>query len=563
MQGELTNYLPDIFRIENQDEEGSKRENEYYFYKPFVFKSIYTIHPPVGFSLRKLPESETLELGSITVEKSYELNDGVVTARFSIDSGKRLLSPEEFDRTKKAVIKFSGENPVLLVFDHIGEKLLSEGDYRGSIDYLKKISEENPGKEIHLIRLADALLKAGLGLDAKKAALRAVAINDESEIAYSKLAWILQHDELGRRLGPGYDRTGAIEAYRKAIELDGEEWSNFANLAILLEYDSNGLRYNSGDLAEAVEIYKLIGDKLSENGMDLNVLTDLLYLKDWEQLEEALGEIKNQKTVTLYKVVLYAAKGDFTAALGEASKTGNNQDKQTLLSNAGELLIHIRNYKSAAVLFREAAKGSGDSISLESRADVLTGTVLNENITFDPENPEDLIKNFYRILYLSGGTDFQELKNLLTDDLYSKAMDRDSRNNFISQWWVLRNESIRAGLSLNVVLDLFLSNLKFQTRTDGEGGYHLKLIETGLNTNIDSNFYIQRIAGSLRVAGTDNFRAPVGAVILDYLNTGKIQSAADWLDWYYKDYSYFGRSGDEPLYGQPVQGFWKQRGNDL
>ncbi len=562
MQGELTNYLPDIFRVEDKDGESTKRENDYYFYKPFIFKSIYTVHPPAGFSLRELPESETLELGSVEVKKSYELNDGVVTAVLSINSGKRLLDPDEFDETKTAVLEFSRENPVLLVFDHIGEKLLSQGDYRGSIDYLKKISEENPGKEIHLIRLADALLKAGLGLDAQKAARKAVAINGESEIAYSKLAWVLQHDALGRRLAPGYDRDGAIAAYRRAIELDDEEWSNFANLAILLEYDKNGLRYASSDLAEAVETYKLIGDRLSENGMDLNVLTDLLYLKDWNQLEESLKKITNQKTVTLYRVVMFAAEGNFSAAIGEASKTGDNQDKLTLLSNAGELLIYIRNYKSAAVLFREAARGSEDSISLESRADVLEGTVLNENITFDPEDPEDLVKKFYRALYLSEGTDFEIFKSLLTDDLYTRALDSESVNNFISQWWVLRNESIRTGLSLNVVLDLFLSDLKFQTRMDIDGGYHLKLIQTGLNTNIDSNFYIQNVEGVLRIAATDNFRTPVGAVVLDYLDSGRLQSAAEWLNWYYKDYSYFGREGDEPLYGQPLQGFWKKRGND-
>jgi hypothetical protein len=43
----------------------------------------------------------------------------------------------------------------------------------------------------------------------------------------------------------GFDLAGGIEAYRKAIELDPKEWSNYADLAILLEHDSFGERYSS------------------------------------------------------------------------------------------------------------------------------------------------------------------------------------------------------------------------------------------------------------------------------------------------------------------------------
>ncbi|MCK5201176.1 MAG: hypothetical protein KAR21_22635, partial [Spirochaetales bacterium] len=488
--------------------------------------------------------------------------DEIVEAVLTISSGKRLVSPLEFESTKEEVIRFSKENPILIVFDHIGEKLFAEGDYRGSIDYLKAISNREPEKEIHLIRLAEALLKAGLGLDARLAAERAVELNSESARTFSKLAWILQHDELGVRFGPGYDRDGAIAAYNKAIEFDTEEWSNYANLAILLEYDDNGLRYSNGDLREAIETYKKIGDELGDKGMDINVITNLLYLKDWEELETSLGKLENQKTVTLYKVAAYAAAGDFDEAFGEAAKTGNAVDKRRILSGAGELLIYIRNYKSAAVLLKEAAKGSSDAMSLESRAGVLSETVPFEEIVYNSEDPEALVKRFYKALYISNGSDFSKLEDIVTDDLYERAMDRDNNNNFHSEWWSLRNESIRAGMSLEVILDLMLSDIKFQTRKDADGGYHLKLIQTGLGANLDSNFYIRKIDGDLRIAATDSFRAPVGKVILEYMDSGKLESASDWLDWFLKDYSSFAREGDEPLYGHPLQGSWKKRAND-
>jgi tetratricopeptide (TPR) repeat protein len=374
----------------------------------------------------------------------------------------------------------------------------------------------------------------------------------------------LQHDELGRRLRHGYNRSGAIEAYRKAIELDKDEWSNFANLAILLEYDENGLRYGSGDLREAVEVYKQIGDKLSENGMDINLITDLLYLQDWEGLKVALEKIDNQKTVSLYKIVSYGAENNFDAAFREASKTGDAVDRRKILSNAGELLIHIRQYAAAARFLKEASFGSSDALSLESRADTLSGTLLFEDIKLDNNNPEDLIKQFYKSLYMSGGSDFSELKDIVSSDVFHRAMDRDHNNNFYAEWLAIMNRGISSGLKLEVILDLILSDIKLQIKEDNEGGYHLKLVETGLGANLDSNFYIKKIDGSLKIVGTDSFRGSIGSEIMEDIKLGKTENAAIWLDWFLKDYGLglYSRVGDEPLYGHPVHGFWKKRGND-
>ncbi len=565
MQNEMIKYLPDLFSREPEEDENEEklvRENDYYFYKPFTFETKYKINPPEGFSLRELPESEFVDLGVASLSKDFKLVDNKVEAVFILKSGMGSISPVDFESTREKVLKFSKSNPILLVFDHIGIKLLSEGDYRGSIDYMKAISDREPENEIHLIRLADALLKAGLGLDAQKAAEKAVAINSESSKAYSKLAWILQHDELGRRLLPGYNRSGAIDAYRKAIELDKDEWSNFANLAILLEYDENGLRYSSNDLREAVETYKQIGDKLSDHGMDINLITDLLYLQDWEELDIALEKIDNQKTVSLYKIVSYGANNNFDAAFSEASKTGDAVDRRKILSNAGELLIHIRQYSSAAKFLEEASRGSSDAMALELRADTLSRTSFFENIKLDNNSPEDLVRMFYKALYTSGGSDFSELKEIVSSDVFLRAIDKESSNNFYSEWRAIMNRGISSGLKLEVILDLIMSDIKFQIREDNEGGYHLKLIQTGLGTNLDSNFYIREVGGSLKIVGTDSFREPIGRVIMDDIESGNNESAAIWLDWFFKDYGSSTRDGDEPLYGHPLRGFWKKRGND-
>ena len=564
MQGKFAKFLPDLFsREKNEDEENDSRINDYYFYKPFTFETRYIINPPVGFSLRELPESESIDLGVAEFIKKFHMAGNKLEAVITLVSGEGTISPEDFELTREKVIDFSKSNPILIVFDHIGVKLLSEGDYRGSIDYMKAISDKEPDKEIHLIRLADALLEAGLGLDSRKAAERAVTLNNESAKAFSKLAWILQHDELGRRFRPGYDRSGAIDAYRKAIELDTEEWSNYANLAILLEYNDNGLRYSSSDLREAVETYKQIGDKLSEHGMDINLITDLLYLQDWEELDIALEKIENQKTASLYRIAALGAEKNFDAAFSEALKTGDAGDRRKILSSAGELLIHIREYSSAAVFLEEAAKGSSDSVSLESRAGTLSRTEHFEEMKFDPDKPEDLVKRFYKALYQSNGSDFSGLNNIVSKDVYLKAIDKDSHNSFYSEWRAIMNRGISSGLKLEVILDLILSDIKFQKKEDFNGGYHLKLIQTGLGSNLNLNFYIKELGGELRIVGTDSFREPIGKIIMTDIESGELDTAGKWLDWFLKDYGSSTREGDEPLYGHPLHGFWKKRGNDI
>jgi Flp pilus assembly protein TadD, contains TPR repeats len=97
---------------------------------------------------------------------------------------------------------------------------------------------QHPKEALHRIQLARALLSAGLAENARTVARQATALEPNSAQAYSTLAWILEHDLIGRRLKKGYDLQGAIVAYRKAKELDPKDKDIRANLAMLLEYDS-------------------------------------------------------------------------------------------------------------------------------------------------------------------------------------------------------------------------------------------------------------------------------------------------------------------------------------
>src|SRR3569832_1339248 len=105
---------------------------------------------------------------------------------------------------------------------------------------------------------------------------------------------MLQHDAVGRRFGEGYDRAGAIAAYRRARELDPSNTDIAADLAVLLEHDADGVRYSPrANLDQAIAEYqarrKLLSDEDAKNDDYANNLYyALLYAQRYAELRDTL-----------------------------------------------------------------------------------------------------------------------------------------------------------------------------------------------------------------------------------------------------------------------------------
>ena len=128
-------------------------------------------------------------------------------------------------------------------------------------NFLYMLSGQRPGpaavKAVHRLRHAYALLDAGLGARAQREALAATQLEPKYALAWKARGWMLQHDAVGRRFGAGYDRAGAIAAYRKARELDPTNTDIAADLGVLLEHDARGERYaDKSSLELAVAAYR-------------------------------------------------------------------------------------------------------------------------------------------------------------------------------------------------------------------------------------------------------------------------------------------------------------------
>ncbi|HEX8254841.1 MAG TPA: DUF3857 and transglutaminase domain-containing protein, partial [Thermoanaerobaculia bacterium] len=87
-----------------EDEKVKPRANDYLFAKPYVLDIHYRIVPPPGYSIRNLPESDSVNVATATMTRKYAVQpDGVVTADIRFDSGPRRITAAQFEALRKEV----------------------------------------------------------------------------------------------------------------------------------------------------------------------------------------------------------------------------------------------------------------------------------------------------------------------------------------------------------------------------------------------------------------------------------------------------------------------------
>ena len=92
-------------------------------------------------------------------------------------------------------------------------------------------------------------------------------IEAKSAPAQRSLAFVLQHDLIGRPYRKGFDLEGALAAYRKAKELDAKDINISTELAKLYEYGEDGTLFGKGAklneaMDETADVLRTYGDDL-------------------------------------------------------------------------------------------------------------------------------------------------------------------------------------------------------------------------------------------------------------------------------------------------------------
>jgi tetratricopeptide (TPR) repeat protein/transglutaminase-like putative cysteine protease len=531
-----------------------KRWADYQLHQAFVTEWHYKIVPPPGFRAKPLPKDQQLSLGPAKFSEDFSVaQDGVVHAFFRFDTTKRQFSISEATEMRNKIAELKDGQPVLIYFEPVAKALFSEGKIRESFQAYRDLIALHPREAVHHLQLAKALLEEGMGQAARDETNLAVKLEPASPLVRKTLADVLEHDLVGRKFRPGSDYAGAEAAFRAAKIFDPKDKEIVGNLAILLEYNSQGERYGAGaKLKEATDAYlSLATDDLADIGLKTNPVYTLLYSG---QLVEALkyAETLNPHPTAVTVAAITALNGA-DAGLNEARKrTANDGEYKETVKSAGEILMRMRRYAPAADLLQAGASGANASQTL-ALASMLRKARPREELKFDDNAQGAVEKSF--LLITDAGVTLNKFKSMSSQNarVVLNDTDADEIEQSLNQGRQLRSMMTRSGLPADVMLDLMLPMLDPTVEGTDASGYRVTLHMPGTK---DMVMFVVREEGHFKLLDSSEKPDAIGLEILDRLAAHDLVAARQMLDWV-RDVQHLG-GGDDPFEGEAFPRFWTQ-----
>jgi transglutaminase-like putative cysteine protease/tetratricopeptide (TPR) repeat protein len=526
----ITARLPEYFdtRVDQTEEAAQDKRTADVVFNPFVTEWHYRIQPPPGFQPRALPANNVMNLGPAQLVSEFNVTaDGAVHATWRFDTVKGRYTTAETDALVKALRELNAAETQLIAFDQVGVALRADGDFKGALQANEALVEKYPRKAVHRLRNASALLEAGLGARAQREALAATRLEPKLALAWKTLGWTLQHDAVGRRFGEGFDRAGAIAAYRKARELEPTNTDIAADLAVLLEHDQNGVRYSAkANLDEAIVEYQARRKLLSEqearsDDYANNLYYALLYAHRYADLRETLRQAGPSLTQRALLITTIAAERGGAAAI-EASRSlvSSEQDRRSALASAGNILTRLREYQAAADLIEASTRGQTTTAANTQRIALLRKTRKVDARTIEPADPRGLVLRSFGELLAPGG-DRAAFRALL-----SRRGNADSADYERAQRLMI-NGLTRQELPFEVGADLLVSNVRVNVEGDEALGFRVQLRAAGDT----QSFYVVREDGRYRLLTVAPMVGPLALMALERIEAQDLAGARRWLDW--------------------------------
>jgi hypothetical protein len=557
----LTSRLPSYFTQDADDKEEDEGEKPKeprtadVVFEPFVSEWRYRIQPPDGFKVREVPKGAVTNLGPAKLTSEFSVApDGMLLASWRFDSVKGRYSIAEADALTSSLKELKTTGPMLISFDHPGAALRAAGDFKGSLQSYESIALRNPQLAVNHVRYAYALLEAGLGARAQREAMAATKADPKNAQAWKAQGWMLQHDAVGRRFGAGFDRAGAIAAYRKARDLDPKNTDISADLAVLYEHDARGIRYaDPAGLNLAITEYQarariLAADKSS--GTDQfadNLSYALLFAHRYAEVRDA---VKPQRQNDTRRALSIAATGatEGSAKAIEASRDagiGEKDGRKALVGAAG-LLVNLREYAIAADLLEASARGQTTTAAITQRIAVLRKTTPVDRKALTVTDPRSAVLHMFAVL-MSPEQKPEVFRSIMSRRSGDSVNDDDGYK--LAQRMLLSSLS-RSDAPLDVTADLMFSNLRLNIEGDDTHGYRAQM-RVG---PVTQNFYVLNEGGSFRILAITGAIAPLATLAIERLDAGDLPGARRWLDWAKLELSVV--NSEDPLAGYPFARAW-------
>ena len=560
--GELPGYFTVQEPVEKEKEgEGDKKSPRTldWAIEPSLTEWRYKIAAPLGFKVRALPSDQdvTMGPGHLTEKFSASADGALVEAVLRFDSGKSRFTAEEGRQMRDAIVKHLAADLPAITFDHIGHALLVEGRTREALDAYRSLTVQHPKEALHRVQMANALLNAGLAERARVVAREATVLDPRSAQAFNMLGWALQHDLIGRNLQAGFDYERALDAYRRAKQLDPKNQDYRANLATLLEYDAEGIRYSDkAHLKEALAEFREFKGLDEEFGRKYDdfILYDLFYTGQYKELREAVSALPGSETRKGLLLAAVASTDGVDAAVKKSLEiTTGSAEKGTALINAGWLMLRRLRYHEAVELLAAGSSGQSTESKVAPLVAILRKLPRHEDVRIDDSAPSGVLLQLLDLVF-RGAVDENRIREIFST-LAQTQPDEFNKKELLQGRAALRAAAESASMPLEALADITLTGAHFVSEGDDRLGYKIAIEAIGAATQ---HAYVLREAGRYKIVsflgGTTTVPENIGWVVTARLEAHDLEGARKWLDWAREDVH--SNKGDDPLSGQPFPGFW-------
>lgn len=542
--------------------EGDERQTPFALPVPYQAEIVYEIHPPPGFVLDDdaKPDLGDVPMGPATLTRKLEQrSDGVVVARYRFVLPKPLWTAQEVNAFRKAYDAYGASSVPVLQFEHEGEKLRKSRELEKELDVYRRDLQAHPDQAAPRMRLAQALVDLGFGATARRLSDEATRLAPDDLELWNYAGHIRTNDTLGRWHKPGWDRDGAIAAFRQSLRVEPTSLYAATQLAALYEYNAAGHRYQAGsDLEDAAKVLDGVdAEKLAayEKGdWAYNALFDLTYARHFDEVHARIAKMDPKKAPMIPAIVSAGMLSGANAALSEAERLATaGSQRVTVLEGAADVFVALRHYPEATAMLSAAAAASSEA-NLRHRVEVIGRTKPVEPAKMTVAKPEDVVRKALAICTLRAPS--------MKDDLKSLVSRRETDPAGISMFASFCDgmgiaPSNAQDVPREALADIVAAQMDFKTEGSDALGYRVGV------TMGDSkfSFFVVREGGTLQLRTTSFSPGDMGCEALTMQRAGRKPAAVKWLTWARELVTPSG--GDDPLRDGPFLQLWTDDKGDV
>ncbi len=441
-------------------------------------------------------------------------------------------------------------------FEQTAGKALEAGRLREAVVAYHELLQKYPEDFVRHTQFAAAVLPLGLGELARTHARRAVELAPTEFYAWSTLGHVLAHNQIGQFLAPGFDRAGAADGYRKALELRPDDVAARWQLGQLLSYDEQGLRYSNPEYVDAAIAELAAAYAKQKHEQLLDSLASAMYFRGKAADARKLLESETSSpTRDLHLLLGIAITESLDACVTRAAEMRPvDTERQAMLEQLVGVLSYFREYRTAAELARQVAATSTQKDFFLLRADRLGRLSRYEPEQGPLEDPIGFVRFVLANSFIHG-TASSQLQRFFVNvpDEIDEAFDSGM------PCWIdaLRKAFLDENLPPARIADI-VAEFDFSA-TEGGADCHRVAVTSKSLASFSWTAIVLRGEQGLRLYRPGQDQSEFGREALNLLTKGREDDARRWLDWAFdeqrQDTSTFSRIFDQ-FAGSPFVRLW-------